>query len=351
MEVPTWVWDDVLIAAKPGAIRFTLALYRHGRQVVDGAGNRRCYWKGSKAQLSRLTGISKRSLDQAEQELWEAGFLRVHAPNRPSAPPGYSLPFERPAPVERSADSASFRQQGGANFAPPVDPETAPGYADFAPGTEYENHTHGGGGVDQSSSPKKIGSRVPTTTTRARARQEHPETVAGLEDAGVREPERWIGWYGAERCALALDHLDTVRTTGYQLRNPAGFLHMLVTGDTLEAPANSADLADGPDSRAPEITPARPPTAEERAAWLRSRERLRAELNPRTFDAWLADCELAGRSASGDLCIETGDSTALPWLNDRLAFVVSRTVAAELDEDLQVVFMVPSRATAEAGPS
>jgi hypothetical protein len=95
VELPDWVVDEVLAQAKPSAFRLVVMLFRHGRPQVGHQGERRVYWRGSKQQLARLIGASKRSLDEAERELVSLHFLTVHTPVAARFEHAISVPLER----------------------------------------------------------------------------------------------------------------------------------------------------------------------------------------------------------------------------------------------------------------
>lgn len=134
MELPDWVVDDVLRPATPAAFRLVVFLFRHGRQVVDTNGDRRCYWRGSSAELARLVGLSKRHVLAAEHYLAETGFLAIHNTTRPNAPHAISARYDRPS------------TEGGYFLSPP-------GEADFV--------DHG----DASSTPDRSSIPIDSTTT------------------------------------------------------------------------------------------------------------------------------------------------------------------------------------------
>ena len=73
-------------------------------------------------------------------------------------------------------------------------------------------------------------------------------------------------------------------------------------------------------------------------AWKAVLGRLELELNPRTFNAWLRDTRPV-RLEGSRLLVETQDNLALPWLNERLAFVVHRALCAVFDADVHVEFV------------
>jgi len=184
----------MLLTARPTAFRLAVMLYRHGRQAVDGHGNRRVYWRGSLQQLARLTGARKQALIEAQRELTEAGLLTIHATLKPNSGHAISAPYDRP---------------GGTNFVPPFSFETPPhGDVKEEPPSDQDNLS-------------------PITTTPG------PEEAVRISDrlaeVGVSHPRQWLGRFGAERCDTALAILADNRRRGYQPRNPAGFLHTLLT--------------------------------------------------------------------------------------------------------------------------
>lgn len=191
MELPNWVVDEVLIAAKPTAFRLAVMLYRHGSPRVGADGERRVYWRGSLQQLARFAGASKRSVIDAERELTDAGLLAVHQATRPNSGHAISAPIDR-----RSG-------------------------ADFAPRSEAESLPHG----DDQREPFSQDDPGITTTTPEEAEQ----ILHRLTDLRVTNPAGWIARFGAERCDVALEILAANRRRGYEPRNPAGFLHTLLT--------------------------------------------------------------------------------------------------------------------------
>jgi len=207
VELPNWVVDEVLLTAKPTAFRLAIMLYRHGRQVVDGDGNRRVYWRGSLQQLARLTGARKQALIDAQLELAAAGLLALHETLKPNSGHAISAPYDRP---------------GGTNFVPPFSFETPPhGDVKEEPPSHQDNLS-------------------PTTTTPG------PEEAVRISDRlaelGVSHPRQWLIQFGADRCDTALAILADNRRRGYQPRNPAGFLHSLLTSSQpLERPPERYD--------------------------------------------------------------------------------------------------------------
>lgn len=203
MELPDWVVDNVLVQARPTAVRLAVMLYRHGRPQVDRAGNRRLYWRGSLQALARLTGCSKRSIVDAQRELVELGLVRVHAPNRHRAPQGLSVPC-------------------GANFSPHAESEVR---------THDDDQE-----IDRSSLSRE--DQVPITTTESGA---DFALVEELRELGVTSPEEWLRRWGSDRVDAALAYLEDRRAAGYVARNAPGLLYTwLCSGGPLPAGAGGS---------------------------------------------------------------------------------------------------------------
>lgn len=95
---------------------------------------------------------------------------------------------------------------------------------------------------------------------------------------------------------------------------------------------------------------AQPVLAESRElgrAWRAVLGRLQLEVGKHTFETWLHDTR-ALRLHEGILWVEVSNSFKCDWLNERLAFVVSRAASAVLGEDVSVRF-VAETAAAGAG--
>ncbi len=93
---------------------------------------------------------------------------------------------------------------------------------------------------------------------------------------------------------------------------------------------------------------AQPVLAESRElgrAWRAVLGRLQLEVGKHTFETWLRDTR-AVRLQDGVLVVEVPNSFKCDWLNERLAFVVSRAASAVLSEEVSVCF-VPSRVGSE----
>lgn len=195
MELPDWVVDEIIRPATPVAVRLVIILYRHGRQVVDSSGSRRVYWRGSTAELARLTGVSKRHLIAAEHYLADASFLTLHNQTRPNAPHAISARYDRP--------------------------ETQGGYK-LSPLAESENPHHGDDASNTDPFDQITEEPDTTTTTQAAV------TICNrLTDWGVTSPLRWLAQFGTERVTAALAAFEAEHAS--DARNPAGFLYTLLT--------------------------------------------------------------------------------------------------------------------------
>jgi hypothetical protein len=202
VELPDWVVDEVLAPAKPIAFRLTVMLYRHGRPVAGRQGERRVYWRGTLAELSRLIGASKPHLIEAERYLAGVGFLRVHERTHNQAPHAISAPLDRPEAGNK-----------------------------LLPALEAKNTPHGGGDPDPSLSQRE--EEITTTTTAAR------EIICDrLAELGCTTPDAWIARFGPARCEAALALCGTFDG----IRNPAGLVFTLLTsGQPLRAPPVPAE--------------------------------------------------------------------------------------------------------------
>lgn len=201
MELPNWVWDEVLLAATPSAVRLACTIYRHGAPVVDANGDRRLYLRDSAPRLARRAGLSRASVFAALAELETAGLLRSHRANRPQAPNSHSVPIDRPTRP---------------TFGRVPEPEIA---------------THDGD--RKITSPADSTGTTSTTTTPA---PQPVELLDALAAIGVTSPSAWLNRYDHARIRAALDHIDRLPYRG-DIRNPAGFAHRLITSpDPIPAP-------------------------------------------------------------------------------------------------------------------
>ncbi len=204
MELPDWVVDEIIAPANPAAVRLVLHLYRHGRPVVGGDGNRRVYWKGSQTALARVCGLSRFRLIVAEAELVEAGFLTVHQPNRAGAAHAISAAYDLSLLVT------------------PL---------------RLGNGTHGGDDPDPDPERDPSSLAGPTTTiTQVPREAEVSRIVTALANAGVTSPNAWVAQFGADACDAALAHLE--RVDAVVVRNPAGWLYRLLQTPGLTAPSS-----------------------------------------------------------------------------------------------------------------
>lgn len=73
-------------------------------------------------------------------------------------------------------------------------------------------------------------------------------------------------------------------------------------------------------------------------AWQAVLGKLQFELNAQTFEAWFRDSRPLGVQ-DGRLYVETRDNLALPWLNERLAFIARRVACDVFEQDLMVEFV------------
>ena len=207
MELPDWIVDQVQPQTSPTAFALMVRLFRHGRQVAGGDGSRRIYWRGTRPQLARLTGASKRSVDEALAQLEERGFVRVHQPIGMHKPSGFSAPFE----LSTGATSAPLFEAVGA---------------------------HHGDGQDLTP-PLSVKRTDPTTTPTAR--EERGAVSASLAAAGVTDPERWIHTWGEERCAGALAMLDAAARVSTIQNGPGLMRTWLANNRPLTQPAGDVD--------------------------------------------------------------------------------------------------------------
>ena len=231
MDIPDWIVDEILAGAKPTAFRLTVLLLRHGRPVADHDGNRRIYWRGSLQSLARLTGVSKRSLLDAERELVESGFLVVHNKTERNSQHSISVP------LMRQQDRDERGRVGEANFAAPSEPEFRTHDDDVITGQELTSSDH-----------------IITTSEGAKSEP----ILSRLAAHGVTDPRSWIAMYGPHQCVAACDDLDRLlddeyerdlhshRISGYeteaawrstQIRNPAGLLRSMLTSRSAFRPS------------------------------------------------------------------------------------------------------------------
>lgn len=224
MNLPDWLFDEIIGPSDPNIGRLLLALFRHGSPQVAGDGSRRVYWRGTKAELARISYQSKRSADAAVLVLAARGVLNVHTVSVARAGVAFSVPLER---------------QRGATVAPLAEPET--------------KCIHGGG--DLQISPCLDNSLELPTTTMTRE-----EIFAALAEHGVTNPAAWLERYDHGRIEGALyrleetDARDRAKIRGYgaepdySIKNPAGFLYRLL--ESKNALPDRFDPAPREDSRA-----------------------------------------------------------------------------------------------------
>ncbi len=187
--IPSWVIDEVLASATPVVRWLVVILHRHAWQATSAHGSRVLWWRGSFAELSRLTGASKPHLIAAEKYLSERDYLTIHTRTDVRKPHTISVPLDRPS---------------GNKLLPLPEPNPALHGDDLDPLTDrrYE--------------------KIITTTT-----AEEAVTICDrLSAYGVTRPAAWMKAAGPARCTEALDYLESLDPA--RITNPAGFLYRLV---------------------------------------------------------------------------------------------------------------------------
>lgn len=202
MDVPTWAYDDVLHLADPTPLRLALALYRHGTPLVDGNGQRRAHWRGSKAELARAVGCSKRAVDMAVIVLVEKGLIVKHNSTRENVGIALSAAVDRP---QGGATVARGHEDHRATNAPPSEAAFTKGGATNAPPSDSKNaHMH----VGVKHQPPDQDPDLPTMhASRARGATDAPPDGLRrrLKAAGVTDAEHWFASYAAPDIEAALD--------------------------------------------------------------------------------------------------------------------------------------------------
>lgn len=227
MELPNHVWDEVRPRASRVAFDVVLAIYRHGRQIVNTDGQRVCYISATVSQLAKLASVDRRSLQRgALSELIEIGALVRHEPNGPKDPPGWTVPYDgllAAAPCRSCGEGCGAMPQAGA--AKPATPCRRCGTMPQASGTiSGKDSPHGGGGGDLSNDLIEDQDLDPpnTTTMDPEGCGTMPQLRAELEAIGVSDPDAVIASYEQRAIEVALDRFDW-HTRNWTPDNPPGY--------------------------------------------------------------------------------------------------------------------------------
>lgn len=224
MEVPDWVYDEVVIGGSRTETVLALFIYRHGHPDAS-TGARRNFCRGSMTELARRIGVDRKTLIGAVHSLQEKGFLTVHKRVKHHAGSSISMPFDRPA-------------IGG------ITPPTSEDIGVFSPPTSDSAVGKDGGITPPIAEPKSphmmMMRETPSlsdlsfsssSSSRAGPVASRHQLEAQLAQIGVTDPADLLQRFPSDRIATALEILT--RSKGV-VRKPAAFVVHLVTAGPRE---------------------------------------------------------------------------------------------------------------------